>query len=115
MNRKLAVAEPFLTEKHRKMIREAAEKHGFEVRIINSPEEDRNFLNEAEVIFGQTPETAKVSNALKWICTPFAGVDKFLAWRPRLRLRLVERPDTLERATLHRSDERHHYGERVGS
>lgn len=79
MNRKLAVAEPFLTEKHRKMIREAAEKHGFEVRIINSPEEDRNFLNEAEVIFGQVPETAKVSTALKWICTPFAGVDKFLA------------------------------------
>ena len=79
MNRKLAVAEPFLTERHRKMIREAAEKKGFEVRIMDSPEEDRNFLNEAEVIFGQAPETAKVSTALKWICTPFAGVDKFLA------------------------------------
>ena len=58
MNRKLAVAEPFLTERHRKMIREAAEKQGFEVRIMDSPEEDRNFLNEAEVIFGQAPETA---------------------------------------------------------
>ena len=52
MNRKLAVAEPFLTEKHRKMIREAAEKHGFEVRIINSPEEDRNFLNEGDLRTG---------------------------------------------------------------
>ena len=79
MSRKLAVAEPYLAEAHRERILRAAEGHGFEVRVMDDPDEDRAFLQEAEVIFGQVPEVAKTSAALKWICTPFAGVDRFLA------------------------------------
>ena len=79
MSRKLAVAEPYLAEAHRERIRKAAEGHGFEVRVMDNPDEDRAFLQEAEVIFGQVPEVARTSTALKWICTPFAGVDRFLA------------------------------------
>lgn len=79
MNRKLAVYEPFLSEEHKDQIRTAAEEHGFEVRMIDSPESEREFLMASEVIFGQLPEIAGTSTALKWLCTPFAGVDRFLA------------------------------------
>ena len=79
MSRKLAVYEPFLSKAHRERIRMAAEAHGFEVRLTDSPEDEREFLMASEVIFGQLPEIAHDSAALKWMCTPFAGVDRFLA------------------------------------
>ena len=78
MKRKLAVAIKELTETQRGLIRAAAEKNGFEIRFVNSPAEDPGFLREAEVVFGHLPETAASSRALKWICTPYAGVDQFL-------------------------------------
>ena len=78
MSRKLAVYEPFLEKRHKEKMRAAAEKHGFEVRIVDNPEEERAFLTECEVVFGHLPEIARTSTALKWICTPFAGVDQFL-------------------------------------
>ena len=78
MSRKLAVYEPFLEKRHKEKMRAAAEKHGFEVRIVDNPEEERAFLTECEVVFGHLPEIARTSSALKWICTPFAGVDQFL-------------------------------------
>ena len=79
MERKMAVAVPNLTEKHRAAIRTAAERSGFEVRFFGSPEEDPAFWGEAEVIFGHQPAAARTDAALKWICTPYAGVDQFLA------------------------------------
>ena len=45
---------------------------------MDNPEEERAFLTECEVVFGHLPEIARTSSALKWICTPFAGVDQFL-------------------------------------
>ena len=78
MQRKLAAAIQELTETHREQIRAAAEKHGFEIRFIQPCAEDSAFLQEAEVVFGHLPETAAASRALKWICTPYAGVDQFL-------------------------------------
>lgn len=78
MSRKLAVYEPFLVKRHKEKMRAAAEKHGFEVRIVDNPEEERAFLTECEVVFGHLPDIARTSSALKWICTPFAGVDQFL-------------------------------------
>ena len=79
MERKMAVAVPNLTEKHRAAIRTAAEHSGFEVRFFGSPEEDPAFWGEAEVVFGHQPAAARTDAALKWICTPYAGVDQFLA------------------------------------
>ena len=77
MNRKIAVVVPNLTESHREKIRAAAEGHGFEIRFLHGPKADPAFLNEAEIIFGHLPETARSAPALKWMCTPFAGVDQF--------------------------------------
>ena len=79
MGGKMAVVVPELTEEHRERIRAAAEKHGYELHFLNTPEEDPAYLNRAEIVFGHLPETARTSTALKWICTPYAGVDQFLA------------------------------------
>ena len=79
MDRKIASAVPNLTEEHREKIREAAERHGFEVRFLHDPSEDSAYLNEAEIIFGHLPEAAETVAGLKWICSPYAGVDQFPA------------------------------------
>ena len=78
MDGKIAVVIPELTEEHRKRIRAAAERRGYEIRFMNTPEEDNGFLREAEIVFGQLPDTARTSTKLKWLCTPFAGVDRFV-------------------------------------
>lgn len=79
MDRKMAVILQELTEAQRERIRAAAEGRGFEIRFLHAPEEDPAYLNEAEVLFGHLPQVAKTVKNLKWICTPFAGVDQFLA------------------------------------
>ena len=79
MNRKLAVVVPNLTDAHREMIREAAEQNGFEIRFMDTPKEDPDFLNGSEIVFGHLVRTAKVSTALRWLCTPYAGIDQFSA------------------------------------
>ena len=79
MERKMAVAVPGLTEHQTGSIRAAAERHGFEVCFIQDPAKEHDSLNAAEVVFGHLPGTARKSAALKWICTPYAGVDQFLA------------------------------------
>ncbi len=79
MKRKLAAVVRELTDSQRERIRTAAEGHGFEACFFSSPEEDPGYLKEAEVLFGHLPQITAASTALKWICTPYAGVDQFLA------------------------------------
>ena len=77
--KKMAVVVRELTEAQRERIRSAAEKYGFEVRFFDAPKEDPVYLTEAEILFGHLPQIARRSKALKWICTPYAGVDQFSA------------------------------------
>ena len=79
MKRKMAVTVENLTAAQADRIRAAAEERGFEIRFMRSPKDDLAFITEAEVVFGHVPGTAKRSSALKWMCTPYAGVDQFLA------------------------------------
>jgi len=79
MSRRMAVSVQNLTQAQEDAIRAAAERHGFEIRFLPDPAEDREYLNSSEVVFGHLPGTARHSTALKWICTPYAGVDQFLA------------------------------------
>ena len=77
--KKIAVVVQELTEDQREKICAAAEGHGFELRFFDRAEEDPAYLKEAEVLFGHLPQVAKDAPNLKWICTPYAGVDQFLA------------------------------------
>lgn len=78
MQRKMAAVVRELTAAQTERIRAAAEEHGFEVRFLSTPKEDPDFLNSAEVVFGHLVKTAKINSLLKWLCTPYAGVDQFL-------------------------------------
>ena len=77
--RKMAAVLREMTDGQRERIRAAAEQQGFEIRFFSSAEDDPAYLNEAEVVFGHLPQTAKTSVNLKWMATPYAGVDQFLA------------------------------------
>ena len=77
--RKMAAVLREMTDGQRERIRAAAERQGFEIRFFGSAGEDIGYLNEAEVVFGHLPQTAKTSVNLKWMATPYAGVDQFLA------------------------------------
>ena len=79
MGGRIAVAVSELTEGQRESIRAAAEGFGLEACFVRDPAREKELLNSAEIVFGHLPETARESRALKWMCTPFAGVDAFMA------------------------------------
>ena len=76
MNQKIAVIVPNLTQEHIQAIRDESKKNGCEVRFLNNPKEDPQYVSECGIIFGHQPQIAKESKALQWLCTPFAGVDQ---------------------------------------
>ena len=77
--KKIAAVVQELTEAQRETIHAAAEGNGFEIRFFDTAEEDPAYLKEAEVLFGHLPQITRDAPKLKWICTPYAGVDQFLA------------------------------------
>ncbi len=77
--KKIAAVLKELTDAQREKIRAAAEGRGFEIHFFDDAEEDPAYLKEAEILFGHLPQVVKDAPELKWICTPFAGVDQFLA------------------------------------
>ena len=79
MNRKLVVVIPDLTETHRDRIREAAERHGFDCRFFGEPSESLPFLKDAEVAVSSDPVVSQNAPNLRWLCSPFAGTDRFIA------------------------------------
>ena len=79
MTRKLIVAIAALEARHREAIADAARRHGFEVRFFTSDAEALPQLPEAEIVFGQSALLAKNAPRLRWLCTPSAGVNQFLA------------------------------------
>ncbi len=79
MKRKLIVVTGALDERHLEQIRLAAEKNGFEALFFARTTPALPYLHDAEIVFGQNPALAKNSPALRWLCTPSAGVDHFMA------------------------------------
>ncbi len=79
MYRKLVVVIPDLTENHRVRIREAAERHGFDCRFFGEPSESLPYLKDAEVVVGSDPVLSQNAPNLRWLCSPFAGTDRFIA------------------------------------
>ena len=77
MKKELVVVNPALEEKHRVLIRRAAEKHGYSVRFFAEAESALPALREAEIVFGQSALLARNSPELRWLCSPSAGTDQF--------------------------------------
>ena len=79
MSRLLITAFPGLEGKHRELIKAAAEARGFTVLFFEDPEEALPSLAGAEIVFGQSEILARNAPALRWLCTPSAGVNQFTA------------------------------------
>ena len=79
MSRSLVVVIPDLPERDQFRIREAAEKQGFEVHFFAEPSLSLPFLRDAEIIVGADPFLSRNAPRLRWICSPFAGTDSFMA------------------------------------
>lgn len=77
MSRELIVAIGGLLPAHREAIRAAAEPEGFDVIFRGSPAEAMPDAADAEIIFGNAPELARVAPKLRWLCTPSAGYNQY--------------------------------------
>jgi len=77
MKRTIVSAFGGLSEAHRRRIDKNAEKLGFEVLFFNSDHEAEKAVSAAEVLFSESVFLAEKAVNAKWICSPFAGMDRF--------------------------------------
>ena len=77
MKKYLLTVIPELEECEREKIREAAERNGFTAQFYETPDEAADILPEAEIIFGMYGQLAENAPALRWLCTPSAGINQF--------------------------------------
>ena len=79
MNRSMIVVLPALRSEHRARILAAAEARDFQVSFFTQAQDALPKLQDAEVVLGVSDFLSRNAPKLKWLCTPFAGVDTFLA------------------------------------
>ena len=77
MSGKMIVVLQNLSDAHREQILSAAQDHSFEALFFDNAASAMPFLADTEIIFGQAPELARHAPRLRWLCSPFAGVDRF--------------------------------------
>ena len=75
---RIVVYMPELTGALRAEISAAAAECGCEIGFFDREEEALAAAAEAEIILGQSARLPGAAPRLKWMCTPFAGVDGFL-------------------------------------
>ncbi len=78
MSKKLVVSVANLEDRHIAAIAAAARAHGYAVCFCSGEEEALSQAADAEIIFSASPALAGNAPALRWLCTPFAGVNAFL-------------------------------------
>lgn len=78
--RKICIYLEFLTEDHKRRIRETAEAAGFTPCFftLDQFEEARACLQDCEVLYAHSPDLLRSAPAsLKWYCCSYAGVDPY--------------------------------------
>lgn len=77
--RKIAVCIAFSEASHRSSISTAAAALGYAVDYYDAPEDMIPRIEEYEIIYGHpAPEIVTRAKNLKWMCSDFAGVEKYL-------------------------------------
>ncbi len=77
--RKIAVYVPYVPGKYDTLINSAAAKLGFAVDYYDTPESLFHNINEYEILYGDAgPDIIKNAASLRWVCSPNAGVEKYL-------------------------------------
>ena len=80
--RRICVCLEFLSDNHRRSMREAAERCGFEVAIFESEDDPAlpSYLAQSEVLFAHSPALLRQAPpTLRWYCCAYAGVDPYCA------------------------------------
>ena len=75
---KIIVFSTALKEQHVKMIEEAAMRVNAKVCFIKSEDEVPSDFKDADVVYGNAFTIAGTYKSLRWLCSPNAGIDKFL-------------------------------------
>ncbi|MCR4750352.1 MAG: D-2-hydroxyacid dehydrogenase [Lachnospiraceae bacterium] len=75
---KIIVFSTALKEQHVKMIEEAAARFNARVCFINSEDGVPEDFKDADVVYGNAFTIAGTYKSLRWLCSPNAGIDKFL-------------------------------------
>lgn len=81
MERTLLVTLSVLEPRHRRAIADAAREHGFNAVFCEGAAADQAAAR-AEVIFTDAKRFVQNAPALRWLCTPSAGVDQFAGAEP---------------------------------
>lgn len=77
--RKLAVCVDFMTDTYRRQIDAAAKEHGFAVHYYDSQAALTPHIADYEVLYAHpAPALLRQAKGLKWLCSDYAGVDKYL-------------------------------------
>ena len=77
--RKLAVCVTFMNEKYRHQIDEAANAAGFVAHYYDTQAALTPHIGDYEVLFGHpVPALLRQASQLKWLCSDYAGVEKYL-------------------------------------
>ena len=77
--RELAVCVTFMNEKYRRQIDAAAEAAGFMVHYYDTQAALTPHIGDYEVLFGHpVPALLRQASQLKWLCSDYAGVEKYL-------------------------------------
>ncbi len=75
---KIVVWIPGIAEKWLKVLEGEAERSGFRMMMPDNREDAIREAADAEVLFTPDSDLCRYAAALKWICTPYAGVEPFL-------------------------------------
>ena len=77
--RKLAVCVTFMNERYRRQIDAAAETAGFVAHYYDTQAGLTPHIGDYEVLFGHpVPALLRQAAQLKWLCSDYAGVEKYL-------------------------------------
>lgn len=77
--RKIAVCIAFSDADQRRRITKSAAALGFTVDYYDTPEEILPRIEEYEILYGHpAPEIVTKAKNLKWLCSDFAGIEKYL-------------------------------------
>lgn len=78
MRREIAVSVHFLTEARRKKIEETAAKGGFDTVFYDNDDAAVGRIDDAEIVFCETPKPVKGLKNVKWCASSYAGIAPYL-------------------------------------
>lgn len=76
--KKIAVLDSFMEPHHRQLICQTAQRCGYQVDFFGGDAVDAQQAADYEILYGlAAPESLKAMTALRWFCTPSAGVEPY--------------------------------------